>query len=163
MRGDGLCNPRLRDGPRGGGDGAAGPQGAAPDLVAEVRALREPHPGADARPPLDDLADPLVRAVGEQEVDLVACALPGAKVAFRPPRALAAEVADPAGHRSAAAPPCGTFGLQPRELVRSHGPCGPVRKIRTRPVDPTPGHSPAGEGYPPSLRGRLITGRAEMR
>jgi hypothetical protein len=101
--------------------------------------------------------------VGAQEVDLVACALPGAEVAFRLPRALAAEVAGPAGHRPAAAPPCGPFGVQPRGPVRSHGPCGPVREIRTRPADPTPGHSPAGEGCSPSLRGRLITGRAEMR
>ncbi len=71
----------------------------APELFPEVGELLEEHRGADSLEPLDDLAHALVRAVGDQEVDMVACHLPGENRQFMFHRNLAEEVADPDGHR----------------------------------------------------------------
>lgn len=48
---------------------------------------------------MDDLAHALVRTVGDQEVDLVACHLPGENGQFMFHRNLAEEIADPEGDR----------------------------------------------------------------
>ena len=68
-------------------------------MFPEVGEFLEEHPGADPLQPLDDLAHTLVRAVGDQEVDMVACDLPGDDVEFTLHRYLAEKVADPEGDR----------------------------------------------------------------
>ena len=96
---DVFSDHRIGDGARGHGEVPAGPQVTAPELFAEVRELFEQHAGADPLEPLDDLADTLVRAVGDQEVDMVACDLPRDDVEFMLHRYLAEKVADAESHR----------------------------------------------------------------
>ena len=100
LLGDVLFDHRVCDRPSGHGEVAAGPQMAAPELFAQVGELLEQHPGADPLEPLHDLAHTLVRAVGDQEVDMVACHLPRDDVEFPFHRYLAEQVADPEGHRA---------------------------------------------------------------
>ena len=98
MLGDVLFDHLVRDGARGHREVAAGPQVAAPELLAQVGELLKEHPGADPLEPLDDLAHALVRAVGEQEVDMVACHLPRDDGEFMFHRDFAEQVAHPEGH-----------------------------------------------------------------
>ena len=70
----------------------------APELFAEVRELFEQHAGADPLEPLDDLTDTLVRAVGDQEVDMVACHLPRDHGQFPFHRDFPHQVVDAEGH-----------------------------------------------------------------
>lgn len=100
MFSDVLFDHRIRDGPRGDGEVAARPQVAPPELLAQVGELFEEHAGADPLEPLDDLAHALVRAVGNQQVDMVACYLAGEDGQFPFHRDLAEQVAHPEGHRS---------------------------------------------------------------
>ena len=99
MFGDVLADHRIRDGARGYGEVAARPQVPAPELFPEVREFFEQHAGADPFQPLDDLTDALVRAVGDQEVDMVACHLPRDDVQFTLHGNFPQEVADAEGDR----------------------------------------------------------------
>ena len=72
----------------------------APELFAGVRELFEQHAGADPLEPLHDLADALMRPVGNQQVDMVACHLAGDNGQLPLHRNLAEQVADAEGHRS---------------------------------------------------------------
>ena len=96
---DVLFDQRIRDGARGDREVASGPQVAAPELPAEVGEFLQEHPGADPFQPLGDHADTLVRAVGDQEVDMVTCDLPLQDFEFMLHRNLPEEVADAEGHR----------------------------------------------------------------
>ncbi len=99
MLGDVFFDHLVCDGPRGHCEVAAGPQVAPPELLAQVWELFEQHAGADPFEPLHNLADALMRAVGNQEVDMVACHLPGDNGQFTFHRDFPEEVAHPEGHR----------------------------------------------------------------
>jgi hypothetical protein len=99
LLGDVLFDHRVRDGSRGDGEVAARPQVAAPELLAQVWELFKQHAEADPFEPLDDLADALMRPVGNQEVDMVACHLAGDNSQFPFHCNLAEQVADAEGHR----------------------------------------------------------------
>lgn len=69
-------------------------------MFPEVGELVEAHPGADPLEPLDELADALVRAVDEQQVDMVACDLTGENRQFVFHGNLTEQVTHPEGHGS---------------------------------------------------------------
>ncbi len=77
LLGDVLFDHPVGDGARSHGEVSPRPQVAAPELFPEVGEFLEEHAGTDALEPLHDLAHALVGAVGDQEVDMVACHLPG--------------------------------------------------------------------------------------
>jgi hypothetical protein len=90
----------VRGGARGDQKVAPCPQVSPPELLPEVVEFLEEHPVADPFQPLDDHADPLVRTVGDQEVDMVACDLPIKGFGFMRQHNLAEEVADSEGNRT---------------------------------------------------------------
>jgi hypothetical protein len=96
---DVLVDHLVRDVPRRDREVAAGPQVPAPELLPEVGELLKENPGRGALEPLDNGADALVGAVGEEEVDMVACDLPREDLEFALHGDLADEVADPEGDR----------------------------------------------------------------
>lgn len=97
---DVLFDHRLGEDPRGHGEVPAGPQVPALDLCAEVRKFLQGHAGADPLEPLDEHADPPASAVGDQELEVVACHLSGEKRRFMFHRDLPDQIANAGGYRA---------------------------------------------------------------
>jgi len=89
-----LFDHRLGEDPRGHGEVPAGPQVPALGLCAEVRKFLQEHAGADPLEPLDERADALAWAVGDQKLDMVACHLPGENRRFMSHRDLPEQIAE---------------------------------------------------------------------
>ena len=146
---DVLSNHRVRDGSCTHGQIPPGPQVAAPELLPEVRVLLKEDPRRDALEPLDNRTDVLVRAVGEEEVDMVACDLPRENLELPLHRNLAEKVADADGHwpdehRFPVLRDPDQVDLQVKFGMRPD----PVLSHAT--IIPQPCASPEGEGFPPS-------------